>query len=287
MSERVILKRGDRATRKAAPKRKPAARKSARSAVKLPWAGITATLVAIAALGTAWLYDLHGKLWLAAANIVADAGFEVRNVEVNGASHMEKLPLYTAALDGASDSMLLVDLDRVKVQLENLPWIDHASVGRRLPDTLVIDVTERTPAAIWQNDGRHMLIDDTGRVIATHGFERFAGLPLVVDEGADKAIGELLTLLRDYPTIAENFAAATRRGERRWDLLLKSGETVHLPEGQKATRKALDNFVRLDRDTGLTGRGFATLDFRVGGQMVVRVSREPGAGFETIGGTEI
>ena len=287
MSERVILKRGDRATRKAAPKRKPAARKSARSAVKLPWAGITATLVAIAALGTAWLYDLHGKLWLAAANIVADAGFEVRNVEVNGASHMEKLPLYTAALDGASDSMLLVDLDRVKVQLENLPWIDHASVGRRLPDTLVIDVTERTPAAIWQNDGRHMLIDDTGRVIATHGFERFAGLPLVVDEGADKAIGELLTLLRDYPTIAENFAAATRRGERRWDLLLKSGETVHLPEGEKATRKALDNFVRLDRDTGLTGRGFATLDFRVGGQMVVRVSREPGAGFETIGGTEI
>ena len=287
MSERVILKRGDRATRKAAPKRKPAARKSARSAVKLPWAGITATLVAVAALGTAWLYDLHGKLWLAAANIVADAGFEVRNVEVNGASHMEKLPLYTAALDGASDSMLLGDLDRVKVQLENLPWIDHASVGRRLPDTLVIDVTERTPAAIWQNDGRHMLIDDTGRVIATHGFERFAGLPLVVDEGADKAIGELLTLLRDYPTIAENFAAATRRGERRWDLLLKSGETVHLPEGQKATRKALDNFVRPDRDTGLTGRGFATLDFRVGGQMVVRVSREPGAGFETIGGTEI
>ena len=65
---------------------------------------------------------------------------------------MRRLPLYTAALDGASDSMLLVDLDEVKARLELLPWVEEASVGRVLPDRLVVDIKEREPAAIWQHE---------------------------------------------------------------------------------------------------------------------------------------
>ena len=41
-------------------------------------------------------------------------------------------------------------------------WVKDARVSRRLPDTLVIDIVERKPAALWQNEGRLALIDCRG-----------------------------------------------------------------------------------------------------------------------------
>ncbi len=288
MSGRVVLKRGQRPSAKgarASAKRAPAPLKARASR---PWIAPTvAVLLAVGALGTAWLYQLPDRLWLAAAKGVAAAGFEVRNVEVDGAKEMRKLPLYTAALDGASDSMLLVDLDEVKQRLELLPWVEEARVGRVLPDTLKIDITERRPVAIWQNDGMHRLIDAQGRILQADDLGRFASLPLVVDDGADRQAGTLVKLLEDYPAFAEHFASATWRGGRRWDVQLKSGETILLPEGDGAVRRALDSFVRMERDTKLTGRGFAALDFRVPKQMVVRAGAEGGETLMTIDGTEI
>ncbi|MBZ6378901.1 hypothetical protein B5C34_10500 [Pacificimonas flava] len=286
MAERAVLKRG---SSKPAKRRTPARRKAAkprRGANPFVLPGVL-ILLAVGALGAAWLYQLPTKLWYAAANIVGSAGFEVRDVDVRGAEHLQKLPVYTAALDGASNSMLLVDLDTVRSRLEALPWIRSASVGRVLPDRLVIDIEEREPAAIWQNEERHRLIDREGHVLQTSGLEAYSGLPLIVDDGADREAGRLLDLLEDYPAVREMLLAATWRSGRRWDFDLKTGERLMLPEGDADIRWALTTFTRLERTPGLTGRGFATIDFRVPEQMVVRVSKEPGAGFETLEATEI
>ncbi|MEM8827165.1 MAG: FtsQ-type POTRA domain-containing protein [Pseudomonadota bacterium] len=288
MSERVILKRGQKTPAKRA-RAKPARSKRPASASTpaRPWLAPTlAVLAAVVALGTAWLYQLPERLWLGAAKGVAAIGFEVRDVDVSGTRHMARLPVYTAALDGASDSMLLVDLDDVKARLELLPWVAEASVGRVLPDRLTIDIVERRPIAIWQNEGRHRLIDAEGRILQTEDLARFAALPLVVDEGADREAGALVALLADYPAVEEHFASAIWRGGRRWDIQLKSGETLLLPEDGAAVRRALDAFVRLDRDTGLVGRGFVSLDFRVPAQMVVRTGAEENV-VTTVAGTEI
>ena len=289
MSDRVVLKRGKPApkSRRAptAAKRPPMRRK-----VKSPrpWLAPTvATIFACGALGAAWLYQLPERLWLGAARGVALAGFEVRDVEVTGTREMSQLPFYTAALDGASDSMLLVDLDEVKYQVELLPWVDQASVGRVLPDRLLIDITERKPAAIWQNDGKYRLIDLDGQVLPTDHLERFTHLPLIVDDGADKHVRGLVTILAQYPAVAEHFESAVWRSGRRWDIILKSGETVMLPEGEGSVRRALDAFVRLERDTGLTGRGFRSLDFRVAKQMIVRRGDSDSDPLMTVEGTEI
>ncbi len=54
-----------------------------------------------------------------------------------------------------------------------------------------------------------------------------------------------------------------------------------LPEGEAAAAKALQRFARMDRSTGLLGRGFKRFDLRIPGKMIVRLPRAPGETAET------
>lgn len=269
MTERITLKRGKRPA-PARVKRPSAAKPGGRAR----W-GVSVVAIgsAFAAVFAAWLIDLPGKLELAAANGVASAGFAVRNVEVSGLQNMRRLPVYTAALSGASDSMLLVDLDEVRERLMLLPWVKDASVGRNLPDTLSIRITERKPFAIWQNHGQHRLIDADGVVLPTDRIERYARLPIVVGRGANGEAAHLMAMLNDYPAVAKHVAGAVWIGNRRWDLKLKSGETLSLPDDYAEARAALANFVRIDRDSGLVAKGFSRFDMRLADRLTVRISK--------------
>ena len=48
-----------------------------------------------------------------------------------------------------------------------------------------------------------------------------------------------------------------------------------LPEGYEAARAALAKFARVDRQSGLLGRGMVRFDLRVPGQMIVRLPHAP------------
>ena len=56
----------------------------------------------------------------------------------------------------------------------------------------------------------------------------------------------------------------------------QSGETVALPEGEEAAKAALTKFARVDKQSGLLGRGIVRFDLRVPGKMIVRLPRAPG-----------
>ena len=99
------------------------------------------------------------------AQVVGRAGFQVKKVEVVGADRIDRLKVYDIALAQKDRSMAAVDLADVRSDLMRYGWIKDARVSRRLPDTLVVDIVERTPAAIWQHGGRLSLIDEKGVVL--------------------------------------------------------------------------------------------------------------------------
>ena len=66
------------------------------------------------------------------------------------------------------------------------------------------------------------------------------------------------------------------RERRRWDLNFQSGETVALPEGERPASAALTRFAKMDRSSGLLGRGILRFDLRLPGKMTVRLPRAPG-----------
>jgi cell division protein FtsQ len=124
--------------------------------------------------------DVPEKVGLAAGEAVGNAGFRVRSVDVQGIRQMDPRPVYDIALDQRSTAMPLVDVTAIRERLLDYGWVKDARVSRRFPDTLVIDIVERKPAALWQEDNRLSLIDAEGVVLDRVPVSRMPDLPLLV-----------------------------------------------------------------------------------------------------------
>lgn len=226
--------------------------------------------LAIAAVAAAAV-DLPGRTWVAVGETMGEAGFRVRSVDVVGVKNMDSRPVFQIALDQKSTAMPLVDVEAIRQRLLRYGWVKDARVSRRLPDTLVIDIVERQPAALWQNDKRLSLIDSEGVVLDKVKVTEMPDLPLLVGAGANARSSELQHLLSEAPNLQPQLESAEWVSRRRWNLHFQTGETVALPEGPAEARKALAKFARLDKSAGLLGRGIVRFDLRVPGKMIVRL----------------
>ncbi len=231
--------------------------------------------VAAMATVTVIALELPSKMWTGFGEAMGDAGFRVRSVDVTGVQHMESDPVFKIALDQKSTAMPLVDVAAIREKLLRYGWVKDARVARRLPDTLVIDIVERTPTALWQDKSKLNLIDADGVVLGGVKVTEMPDLPLLVGEGANNHSRQLERMLADAPTLRPQIESATWVSKRRWDLTFQTGETVALPEGEAEAKTALAKFARLDKSTGLLGRGILRIDLRVPGKMIVRLPQVP------------
>jgi len=230
------------------------------------WA-ITGTTGAVVVAAAVWI-GIPGMVGAALAETAGQAGFRVEQIEITGLRRMDRMTVYAVALDQRSRAMPLVDLEGVRQNLLRYGWIADAHVSRRLPDTLLVDIVERTPAAVWQDRGQLMLIDAQGVMLEPVRPDAVPALPLVIGPGADRQEASYQALLAAAPSLKPRIRAATWIGNRRWDLTFDSGEVLALPEDDAA--RALVRFADLDGARPLLGRGWLRFDMRDPAKLVAR-----------------
>ncbi len=198
----------------------------------------------------------------------AFAGLRVSKVVVKGRANTPE-PLLRAAIGvHRGDPILGFSVEQARKRIETLSWVEHATVERRLPGTVVVHLQERRPFAIWQHDGKFVLIDRAGQIVAHRDVAQFRQLPLVVGAGAPEHAAALLDALTNLPTVQSHVTAAVRVGKRRWNLLMKNGTSVMLPEGHASV--ALDRLQQLQRDHEVLDRPLAVIDMRLPDRLVLR-----------------
>ena len=236
----------------------------------------TVGLFALATVAVAMIaLQIPAKIGASLGEAMGEAGFRVKSVDVTGVQRMDSRPVFQIALDQKSMAMPLVDVATIRQKLLGYGWVKDARVSRRLPDTLVIDIVERQPAALWQDANKLSLIDSEGVVLDKVKVSDMPDLPLLVGPGANAHSGGLNALLADVPSLKPQLESANWIGGRRWDLVFQSGETVVLPEGDDEARQALAKFAKLDKSAGLLGRGIKRFDLRIPGKMIVRLPQVP------------
>jgi cell division protein FtsQ len=139
-------------------------------------------------------------------------------------------------------------VDAAAVRVERLPWVADATVRRRWPNTIVIDVRERAPvASVPADGGGWALVDRTGRVLAPVAevpADRpvLEGVPPVGEPGTDVAapLRAPLAVARALTPAMRLYVAAVARAEDGGlQLRLRSDGVVRLGDGEALTAKVV------------------------------------------------
>ena len=141
---------------------------------------ILALLVVIMAGWGGYWYGGHPVyLDFEKAIVWADRFFQIKTVEVSGGAKLSNEEVLALLDRHGSRGLISVDLAKLQRALERRPWIQQAKIRRVFPDMLVVEVTERAPAAVLRAGGRDLLIGEDGVLILDASQGTYDGYPIL------------------------------------------------------------------------------------------------------------
>ena len=216
--------------------------------------------------------DVKAELLQSHVTVANVLGFRVTAVQTEGQSALTDDEVLLAL--GVRDDTALPFLD-VKAARERLmanPLVEDATIRKMYPDRVTVDLVERKPFALWQHDGKVQILAADGTAIDEFRDSRFAHLPLVVGPAANVKAQALLDALALAPKLKEQTYAAVLVAERRWNLRLRSGIEVKLPETEYGA--ALARLETLQARQNVFAKWITTVDLRSPINVVVHLSPE-------------
>jgi cell division protein FtsQ len=212
---------------------------------------------------------VHGEV----LEVTADAGLKVRNILVEGRQFTDADAIMAIVNIRKNDPLYAFQPEAAREMIEKLSWVKSARVERRLPDTIYIKLEERTPMALWQKGKKLTLIDTMGVSVTDQKLERFEGLMILVGDDAPQEAPSFFKLLEAEPELWKRVDAAKLVSGRRWDLKLKNGVEVKLPEEELTV--ALRRLAVLQEEDQLMDKDIMTIDVREPERVTIRT--KPGA----------
>lgn len=191
------------------------------------------------------------------------------------------------AIDGASDSVAEdirevvpidfpvssfdLNLEEIRDVIVGLDPVREATVRIRPGGLMEVQVVERIPAVVWRDYEGVSVLDDTGAHVAELPSRQVrSDLPLIVGEGADKAVREALRVLAAAQPLADRVRGLSRVGERRWDLVLDRDQRILLPHDDPV--QALRRVIAFNQVQDLLNRDIAVVDMRIGHRPTLRMT---------------
>ena len=119
-------------------------------------AGVGALLCVLGACG--------GSI-LAARYLTTSREFRIpssRAIEVDGNSHLTRAQMLSVFGEDVDGNLFRVPLEQRRAQLEQMPWVEHATLMRLLPNRIRVHVTERVPVAFARQGSNIGLVDANG-----------------------------------------------------------------------------------------------------------------------------
>lgn len=218
-----------------------------------------------------WSHHMIGQMgdWATEKTIQlsARAGFRVNEILVTGRNRISQEELLSRLNIKKGAPIFGVSIGETQDKLADIPWISRIAVSRRLPDRIIVDISERTPAALWQYKQKVTAIDAEGKVLTDANLDQWQDLPLLVGEDAPAHAAELIALLNAEPDISSQLESAVRVGNRRWDLRMENGLTIKLPE--EGAELALAKVALYQKKDHIFAKNLATIDLRIPDKFVI------------------
>ena len=170
--------------------------------------------------------------------------FDMRSLAIQGNGHLSVRQVATLAGLDANTNVMWLSQRAVERRLEADPWILDATITRRLPSGITIDVVERVPTAVTQGD-RPMLVAGDGMVLGAASSPASARLPAIAAPTHPAAVGDRLPVSPELtaaavlpPSVRPLVGVITRDGDGALVLLMRDGVTVYFGDASDVAAKA-------------------------------------------------
>jgi len=198
-------------------------------------------------------------------------GLRVDRVVIDGRKRVPESDVATALGIDLGEATLGIDLASAQARIAALQGVKSVTIERHLPGEIHVQIVERQPIAIWQNDGRYQLVDADG-LAAGDNIDDYPGLPLVVGPGAPGHAAELLAMIAAEKDLAGRVKASQWISGQRWNIEMSGPEgdiEVRLPEEDPAT--AWHDLAKIEAENKLLERRITMIDMRLPDRLVLRV----------------
>lgn len=203
-------------------------------------------------------------------HVTARSGLAIADVQLIGRKEADGGAILQALGVVRGTPILDFDPHAARHALEQVAWVAGARIERRLPDTIVVEIVERVPMALWQHDQKLFLVDGEGSLLSSSRPEDYPNLPILVGEDAPRRGPELIRALKTEPDIRARVDAAVLISGRRWDLRLDNGIDVRLPETDIA--EALHQLAAAESTHKLLEKDIVAIDLRVPDRLTIQTS---------------
>jgi cell division protein FtsQ len=174
-----------------------------KTASRLLWAVMAAGAVCMAALGAAWLYHYGEHSWR----------FRVEssdNIEVTGTQNVTKAQIMEVMGADIGRNIFFIPLAQQKAQLEQIPWVESASVMRFVPNRLKVEIQERTPVAFARVGPRMALIDAGGTLMELSSKHRYS-FPVILGMNPGEPLSTRAPRMKTYAEMVRALDASGAR----------------------------------------------------------------------------
>jgi cell division protein FtsQ len=174
------------------------ARRSAlprKTASRLLWAFIAAALLCVAAVAAGGLYEYGERSWR----------FRVEssdNIEVTGMQNVTKAQIMEVMGADIGRNIFFIPLAQQKAQLEQIPWVESASVMRFVPNRLTVEIHERTPVAFARVGPRIFLIDAGGTLMELPQKHKYS-FPVILGMNPGEPLSTRAPRMRAYNELVQ------------------------------------------------------------------------------------
>lgn len=204
-------------------------------------------------------------------NLSATVGLKIDDVFVEGRQYSPQNAVLNAVQAKRNHPILAYDLEIIRKNLEKIDWVKSATVQRRLPNLIYIQMVERKPIALWHHQQNFFLVDQEGIVITSPVLSYFKHLPIVVGADAPVHAPQILAVLEKFPKVREKLSSLVRIRQRRWDVTLENSIQVKLPE--EKVEDALARLSLLIEQKRISKDETSMVDLRVPKQIILRLSK--------------
>ena len=210
-------------------------------------------------------------------------GLIVKEVIVEGRAKTNKTELLAALQISEGDSILRINIHKIRERINKLPWIKSVRVERHFPNKISLSLVERVPLARWQKNRQLSLIDIQGDIIPRVDLAKFLHLPIIIGENAPKLAHQILKILSKEPHLFRRVRSVTLVSDRRWDVRLDNQIDVHLPE--KNPQKAWAHLATVEHGHSILGSEVQGIDMRLENQLIIKLEKRKTSPTKTPGRT--